>query len=373
MRVPYVDVAAQHRALEPELLEAIQRVLEHGHFVLGEEVEQFEAAFAALCGTQHAVALNSGTDALVLALRALGIGRGDEVITAPNSFVATAGAIVLAGATPVFADVRDDYNIDPDAVAAAITPRTRAILPVHLTGRPADMTPLLELSRRHGLALVEDAAQAVLAEYRGRRVGSFGAIGCFSLHPLKTLGGVGDAGVATTDDEGLAGRLRVLRNIGLASRDDCAVWSGNSRLDTIQAVVLLVKLRYAQAWTDARRRTAAAYRSALTDVPAVDVPSERPHERAVYHTFVIEADDREALREGLAARGVGTAVHYPVPIHLQTAARDLGLGPGSFPIAERQAGRILSLPVYTELTDEQRAFVVDAVRDLVEERSALAR
>src|SRR5581483_10610464 len=235
MRVPYVDLARQHRSLKQELLAAVERVLDHGQFVLGDEVERFEAAFAALCGTRYAVALNSGTDALVLALRALGIGLGDEVITAPNSFVATAGAIALVGATPVFADVRDDCNIDPDAVAAAVTPRTRAILPVHLTGRPADMAPLLALASRHGLAVIEDAAQAVLAEYDGRRVGSLGAVGCFSLHPLKTLGGVGDAGGGPRDDAEPAARLRTERKIELARRHHCAVWSGNSRLDTVKA------------------------------------------------------------------------------------------------------------------------------------------
>src|SRR5581483_9166795 len=245
-------------------------------------------------------------------------------------------------------------------------------LPVHLTGRPADMAPLLALASRHGLAVIEDAAQAVLAEYDGRRVGSLGAVGCFSLHPLKTLGGVGDAGVATTDDAELAARLRTLRNIGLASRDDCAVWSGNSRLDTVQAAVLLVKLAHVERWTEARREVAAGYREALAGLPGVEAPAERPHERCVYHTFVVQADERDALREHLAGRGVGTAIHYPTPIHLQTAARGLGYGPGSFPVAERQAGRILSLPVYPELTAEERALVAGGVREFVRERSPVA-
>jgi dTDP-4-amino-4,6-dideoxygalactose transaminase len=369
LRVPYVDVAAQHRALKDELLEAVGRVLDHGRFILGEEVEEFERALAELCGTRHAVAVNSGTDALLLGLRALGIGPGDEVITAPNSFASTASAIVLAGARPVFADVGDDYNVDPDAVAAAITPRTRAILPVHLTGRPADMAPLLE----HGIPVVEDAAQAALAEYRGRRVGSLGAIGCFSLHPLKTLGAVGDAGAVTTNSDELAAKLRMLRNLGLASRDDCAVWSGNSRLDTVQAAILLVKLRYVERWTDARRANAAFYREALDGLPGLELPGERPYEHAVYHTFVVQSDERDALRDHLARRGVGTAVHYPAPIHLQSVASGLGYGPGSFPVAERQARRILSLPVYPELTEEQRTLVVDAVREFAADAVPLAR
>ncbi|MBV8480132.1 MAG: DegT/DnrJ/EryC1/StrS family aminotransferase, partial [Actinobacteria bacterium] len=217
--VRYVDIAAQHAPLKEELLEAVARVLDHGKFILGPEVEEFEARFAELAGTRFAIGVASGTDALVLALRALDIGPGDEVITAPNSFVASAAAIALVGARPVFVDVRDDLNIDPDAVSAAVTDRTRAILPVHLTGRPAAMSPIMEIASRHGIAVVEDCAQAVLAEVDGRRVGSFGDVGCFSLHPLKTLNAVGDAGVLTTNDEAMARRLRLFRNIGLETRD----------------------------------------------------------------------------------------------------------------------------------------------------------
>jgi dTDP-4-amino-4,6-dideoxygalactose transaminase len=360
--IPYVDLAAQHRPLRSELLDAIGRVLDHGQFILGPEVEKFEDAFAALCGTRHAVAVASGTDALVLALRALGIGPGDEVVTAPNSFVASASAIALVGARPVFVDVRDDHNIDPDLIAAAVTPRTRAILPIHLTGRPAAMGEICSLAARHGLAVVEDCAQAVLAELGGRRVGSFGDVGCFSLHPLKTLNAIGDAGILTTDDDATARQLRLLRNIGLERREDAVVWSANSRLDTVQAATLLVKLRYAEQWTEARRRNAEAYRVAFAEVDGVVAPSERPDERSVYHTFVIEAEERDALRAHLAAAGIGTAVHYPVPIHLQTAARPLGYGRGDFPVTERQAERIVSLPVYPELTTQQRDAVAAEIR-----------
>jgi len=355
--IPYVDLAAQHRPLKGELLDAIGRVLDHGQFILGPEVEEFEDAFATLCGTCYAVAVASGTDALVLALRALGIGPGDEVITAPNSFVASASAIALVGARPVFVDVRDDYNIDPDLIPAAVSPRTRAILPIHLTGRPAAVDEICSLATRRGLAVVEDCAQAVLAELGGRRVGSFGDVGCFSLHPLKTLNAVGDGGILTTDDEATARQLRLLRNVGLESREDAVMWSANSRLDTIQAATLLVKLRYAEQWTEARRRNAEAYRVAFADVNGIAAPSERPDERSVYHTFVIEAEERDALRAHLAAAGIGTAIHYPVPIHLQTAARPLGYGRGDFPVTERQAERIVSIPVYPELTTEQREIV----------------
>lgn len=363
MRIPYVNLAAQHAPLKAALLEAAARVLDHGQFILGGEVGVFEARFAELCRVRHAVAVNSGTDALILALRALGVGAGDEVITAPNSFVASAACIRLAGARPVFADVGDDGNLDPARVEGALTPRTKAVLPVHLTGRPADMDPILDIARRRGLHVVEDCAQAVLAEYRGRRVGSLGTVGCFSLHPLKTLNACGDAGVLTTNDDALCGRLRLLRNLGLQTRDDCRVWSGNSRLDTLQAALLLVKLGHVEAWTEARRSHAAFYRRALAGIPGVRVPADRPHEKAVYHTFVIEAERRDALKRHLAGAGVETSIHYPVPIHLQRAAEELGHGPGSFPAAERRAQRVLSLPVYPELRAEELEFVVRAIRE----------
>jgi len=361
-RVPFVDLAAQHRAVREELLAAVAQVIESGQFILGPQVQEFEQRFAELCGVRHAVGVNSGTDAICLALRALDIGPGDDVLTVPNSFVATASAIALCGARPVLVDVRDDYNMDPGQIVQAITPRTRAILPVHLTGRPADMQAISEIAQAHNLHVVEDAAQAVAAEYRGRRVGSLGTIGCFSLHPLKTLSACGDGGMLTTDDEGLASRLRVLRNIGLQTRDDAVQWSGNSRLDTIQAAMLLVKLRYLDTWTDARRAHAEYYRTALAGTPGIRVPLDQPHERAVYHTFVIQAERRDKLKQFLAERGIDTAIHYPRLIHLQTAARGLNLPSGSFPVAEAQAGRILSLPVYAELTSQQRAAVVDAIR-----------
>jgi dTDP-4-amino-4,6-dideoxygalactose transaminase len=365
-RVPYVDLAGQHQALRGELLGAMARVMDHGRYILGDEVQEFEEHFAALCGVSHAVAVNSGTDALILALRIVGVRPGDEVITAPNSFVATAASIALVGARPVFADVADDYNVDPEAVARAITPRTRAVIPVHLTGRPADMTQLVEIARAHHLYVIEDCAQAVLAEHRGRKVGSFGDVGCFSLHPLKTLNACGDGGVLTTNDAGLADELRVLRNMGLRSRDDCVVWSGNSRLDSLQAAVLLVKLRYVERWTELRRAHAGRYQLLLGGIAGIRTPDDRPYERAVYHTFVIEADRRDALKAFLHECGVETAIHYPVPIHLQTVARPLGYGAGSFPVAERQAGRILSLPVYPELAAADLQYVAGAVHRFYE-------
>lgn len=362
VKVPYVNIAGQHGPIKGELLEAIAGVIDRGQFILGDEVNTFEQRFAELCGVGFAVGVNSGTDALILALRALGIGPGDEVITVPNSFVASTSCITLVGARPVFVDVREDYNMDPAQLEQAISPKTKAILPVHLTGRPADMDPIMEVARTYSLHVVEDCAQAVLAEYWGRRVGSFGIIGCFSLHPLKTLSACGDGGVLTTNDEGLHEQLKILRNIGLRTRDDCVIWSGNSRLDTLQAAILLVKMKCLDAWTEKRRANAAFYQRALAGVPGLQVPTDQPFEKAVYHTFVIQTQRRDELKQYLAENGVGTAIHYPVPIHLQKVAEGLGYGPGSFPVTERQAERILSLPIYPELRTVDLERVVQAIR-----------
>ena len=305
----------------------------------------------------------NGTDALALTLRALGVGPGDEVITAANSFVASASCIALVGATPVLVDARPDYNIDPKAVEKALTKKTKAVIPVHLTGRPADMDALLDIGERQGVLIVEDAAQAVCAEYKGKKVGSMGVAGCFSLHPLKNLNALGDAGIITTGDAALAERLRVLRNLGLVTRENCTTFSGNSRLDTLQAAMLLVKLKYLPAWTAARRRHAAYYQDALKGVAGLSVPRDAAGETAVYHTFIVMSEKRDALKAFLAERGVDTGVHYPVPIHLQDAARSLGWKAGAFPETERQTARILSLPVYPELSDEDRARVASLVRE----------
>ncbi|MDP3920159.1 MAG: DegT/DnrJ/EryC1/StrS family aminotransferase [Candidatus Omnitrophota bacterium] len=357
-QVPYVNITGQHAGLKKQLLREFERVIDSGQFVLGEDVGIFEKRFAELCGVSYAVAVNSGTDALLLALRVLKVGEGDEVITAPNSFVSTASCIRLTGAMPVFADVGEDYNIDPSKIEAAITERTKAILPVHLTGRTADMDAILAIAKRHEILVVEDAAQAVLSEYRGRRAGSFGVLGCFSLHPLKTLNACGDGGVITTNDERLYKRLQVLRNLGLEHRDDCVVWTGNSRLDTIQAAALLVKMDYLEAWTAGRRKNAEFYRRELAGVAGVRCPEPKNHERPVYHTFVIRAERRDNLKKYLADQGIGSAVHYPVPIHMQTVAKDLCVAEGSLPEAETQSKEILSLPVYPELGKEDLAYVV---------------
>lgn len=368
MQIPYVNLAAQHKAIKDEILMAVGTVLDHGQFIMGEELGQFEQRLADLCGVRFAVGVNSGSDALIFALQALGIGPGDEVITVPNSFVSSTSCIALVGARPIFVDVGDDYNMDPAQLERVITHRTKAILPVHLTGRPADMDPILNVAKKHGLFVIEDCAQAVAAEYRGQRVGSFGTTGCFSFHPLKTLNACGDGGVVTTRDESLNQRLRVLRNLGLSNRDECVAWSHNSRLDTLQAAILMVKLNYLEEWTEKRRANARFYQEALAEVGNLRVPVDRAYEKAVYHTFVIEADRRDALRDFLASKGIGTAVHYPIAIHLQQVAAELAYRPGSFPVAEKQATRILSLPVYPELKRNQLEYVASCIQDFYRTR-----
>ncbi len=361
--IPYVDLGGQHAPLKADLLAAATRVFDHGQFILGPEVDEFERAFARISGVKHALGVANGTDALVLALRACGIGAGDEVITAPNSFVASAAAIRLAGATPVFADVDETYNLDPDAIERALTPRTKGILPVHLTGRPARMDAIMAVAKEHGLIVVEDAAQAVGAKFDRQAVGTFGNAGCFSLHPLKTLNACGDGGVITTNDDTLYEHLRLMRNLGLKTRDDCVEFAGNSRLDTLHAAFLLVKLPKLQSWTEKRRANAQAYRDRLAGIPGVRVPVDAEREYSVYHTFVIRAKRRDELQKFLADRHIGTSIHYPVPIHLSTAAKELGYQRGDFPNAEIQAGEILSLPVYESITEPQIGRVSDAIRE----------
>ena len=269
----------------------------------------------------------------------------------------------MLGARPVFVDVRDDYNIDPELVEQAISPRTKAILPVHLTGRPADMDRIMEIARRHKVYVVEDCAQAIGAEYRGKHVGGVGVVGCFSLHPLKTLNACGDGGVITTDDKELYERFRILRNHGLRTRDECTDWSMNSRLDTIQAAILLVKLKYLVAWTERRRCHAAEYQQLLNNIPQVQLPVDKPNEFAVYHTYVIQAEDRDSLQAYLSEHGIGSAITYRIPIHLQKAAAHLNMGEGSYPVTERQAKRIINLPVYSELEEHQLMYVAESVRN----------
>ena len=291
---------------------------------------------------------------------ALGIGHGDEVITAVNSFLASASCIALSCAKPTLVDVLEDYTIDPDKVEQSITPRTRAIVAVHLTGRPSDMASLCDIANRHNVHLIEDAAQAAGALYKGQPVGSFGIAGCFSLHPLKVLGAIGDGGIITTNSEELNTYLLKARNHGLQNRDECDFWSYNARLDTIQAAMLIVKMDYIAEWINKRRSIASYYSTQLAD--CVDVPHESPEERSVYQNFVIQCEKRDELQQYLLSQGIETKVHYPIPIHLQQAARTLGYKLGDFPMAERQSRRILSVPIYPELTKHQQEHVVRSIR-----------
>lgn len=362
MTIPYVDFSRQYQPLKEALFKTIARVIEHGQFILGNEVRQFEEAFAKLCRTRYAVGVGTGTDALILALRALKVGPGDEVITVANSFISTVSCICVVGARPVFVDVGEDYNMDVSLLEQAITPRTRAILPVHLTGRPAQMEEIMAVAKRHNLFVIEDCAQAVAAEYKGRRVGSFGTLGCFSLHPLKNLSACGDGGVITTNDEDLYHTLCMLRDNGLTNRDRCLIWSDNSRLDTLQAALLLVKLAHLKEWTEKRRQNASFYQQHLSDLAQIYIPLEKPDERAVYHTFVIQGERRDELSMFLKDCGIGTKIHYPVPIHLQPVAKELGYTQGSLPVTERQASRVLSLPIYPELTTEELNYIVSCIR-----------
>jgi len=361
MQIPYINLGLQHKPIKEEILSAIGNVLENGQFILGDELSKFEKSFAELSGTKYALGVANGTDALFMSLKAIGIKQGDEVITAPNSFLASASSIVITGGTPVFADVKDDFNLDPEKVEKAITSKTKAIIAVHLTGRPAPMDELMAIAKKHNLHIIEDGAQAIGAEYKGKRVGSFGTTGCFSLHPLKNLAAGGDGGVITTNDDAIYKYLLVARNHGLKNRDECAFWSYNSRLDNLQAALLNVKLKHLNKWTERRRTLATLYHEEFKNLPMV-TPHDKSYEKAVYHTFIIQTEERNKLKEHLASKGVDTKIHYPVPIHLQEAAKSLGHKKGDFPVTEKQAETILSIPVYPELTDEQVSYIIETIK-----------
>jgi dTDP-4-amino-4,6-dideoxygalactose transaminase len=366
-QVPLVDLVAQHQGIKNEVQAAIAQVLEEMQLFLGPNVQAFEEEFAAYCGATHAVGVGSGTDALVLALRAAGVGPGDEVITVAHTFFADVEAIALVGARPVFVDVEPDtYCLDPAQLEARITPRTRAVIPVHLCGQPADMAPILAIARRHGLFVLEDACQAHGAIYQGRRVGTWGDAACFSFYCSKNLGAYGEGGALVTDDAQLAGTVRRLRDHGSARRYEHVEIGTNARLDEIQAAVLRVKLRHLDNWNGQRAAVAAAYDAALVG-SGLELPTVRPDRTHVYHLYAVQSTRREALKAHLSERGVTTGVHYPAPAHLQPVARTWSNGPGSLPVTEGVAERVLSLPMYPELTKEQIAYVVDCVRTFAEE------
>jgi dTDP-4-amino-4,6-dideoxygalactose transaminase len=378
MNVPLLDLRMQYRSIKPELDEAVARVIESQYFILGPEVAALEEEVAAYSGSAHGAGLSSGTDALLAALMAIGIGPGDEVVTTPYTFFATAGVIARLGARPVFVDIeRTTYNMDARLLADAMTDRTRAIMPVHLYGRMAAMDPILAVAREAGVPVIEDAAQAIGAfDDAGRRAGSVGDMGCFSFFPSKNLGGFGDGGMTVTDDADTAHRLKLLRMHGMEPKYYHAMVGGNFRLDALQAAVLRVKLRYLDAWTAARRRNADRYRALFADAglvvagdrvadeaPAVVLPQDEPGH--IYNQFVIRAPRRDELVAHLRSRDVGTEIYYPVPLHLQDCFADLGHGPGDFPESEAAALETLALPIYPELTDEQLRYVVGCVHDFL--------
>ncbi len=361
-QVPFIRLDAAHPELFAELLEVVERVGREAAFTLGPELEGFEQRFAAYCDAQHGIGVSSGTAALELTLRGLGIGRGDEVIVPTYSFIASAEAVTAVGATPRLVDVDPDTAlITADAVEAALTAQTRAVIPVHLFGRPVDMDPLLDLCRRRGIAVIEDACQAHGARYRGRRVGSLGDAGCFSFYPTTNLGGWGDGGAMVTDDEELAARVRLLRSHGEAVRHHHELATGTHRLDALQAAILDVKLRHLDRWNENRRTAAAALSEGLASCELSLPAPVAPDCEQVFHLFVVRTQHRDALRDHLDSRGVASAIHYPTPIHLQPAYAELGLGPGSLPVAERLAGECCSLPIFPAIEDWQIAETVAAV------------
>lgn len=367
MKVPLLDLKAQYEAIKDEVLTATRKLYETQRFILGPEVEKLEKRFAEYCRTKHGVGVSSGTDALLISLMAAGIGPGDEVITSPYTFFATAGSIVRVGATPVFVDIKEDtYNIDPQTITDKITKQTKAIIPVHLYGQCCDMSPILELAHARNIAVIEDAAQAIGAEYKdGRRAGSMGDLACFSFFPSKNLGAFGDGGMVTTSSDTLYEKLNMLRVHGSHPKYYHSIVGGNFRLDELQAAILLVKLPYLDRWTEARQTNAMRYRELFRDEGLdglVKLPAEKEG-RHVYNQFVIAVQSRrDELRKSLAEADIGTEVYYPVPLHLQQCFEYLGGKENNFPKAEAAAKKTLALPIYPELTDEQQAYVVQKIK-----------
>ena len=363
MKVNFVDLKAQYQTIKPEIDAAIQGVISNTAFVLGKAVFDFEEKFAQYCGTKYSLGINSGTSALIMAMKALGIGEGDEVITTTNTFIATAEAISYAGARPVLVDIEDEsYNMDPGKLEEAITKKTKAIIPVHLYGQPADMDPILQIAKNKGIFVIEDACQAHGAEYKGRKAGSLGMVGCFSFYPGKNLGAYGEGGGVTTDDEQIAQKVKMLRDHGSPKKFYHEFIGNNCRLEGIQGAVLGVKLNHLDLWNDGRRKNADLYRKYLKGTD-VKVPQEMPYAKHVYHVFCVRVKDRQKLMDFLKEKGVFTNIHYPIPIHLQKAYSFLGYKKGDFPVTEGSMDEILSLPMFAELTEEQIKYTTDCIRE----------
>lgn len=369
MKVSYAFLSKQFENPDP-ILREVKKLVKQGDFTLGPRVEEFERRFAKIHETKYAVGVSSGTDALLLIFRALGIGPGDEVITVPNSFFATAASIANVGAKIVFVDVDDEYNMDVTKIEPAITKRTKAILPVHWTGNPADMPAINKIAKKHKLFVIEDAAQAVDAEINGKKVGGFGIAAEFSLHPIKNYNVWGDGGVITTDKEWIAQKIKMLRNHGLKSRDECEFWGYCSRLHSLQALVGTQLMPLIRSVNDARIRVAAKYDKLLSSVHEITIPPRRKNFRQVYHTYILQAQDRDALVAHLVKNGVEAKVHYPIPLHLQKAARGLGYKRGDFPICEKQAEHIFSLPIHQFLTDREIEYVCSTISKFYRRRNA---
>ncbi|HXI31496.1 MAG TPA: DegT/DnrJ/EryC1/StrS family aminotransferase [Vicinamibacterales bacterium] len=377
MPVPLLDLEAQYRPLRDEILAAITRVCDSQRFIMGPEIDALERELAAQLDVRHAIAVSSGTDALLLALMTLGVGPGDEVVTTTYSFFATAGAVARLGARSVLVDIDPvTFNIDPGQTAAALTARTRAIIPVHLYGLAADLDPIMDAADRAGVPVIEDAAQAIGATYKSRPLGGIGALGCFSFFPSKNLGAFGDAGLLTTNDDALAKRARLLRTHGMQPRYYHHVVGANFRMDALQAAVLRVKAPHLGAWTDGRRRNAATYRALFREAGldgVIVLPVEPPDRRHIYNQFVIRTPERDALKRHLDEQGIGNEIYYPVPFHLQPCFADLGYSRGAFPHAERAAAETLAIPIYGELTDAQQRTVVSAIAAFVQRSVGAAR
>ncbi len=359
-QIPYVNLQAQWREEKDELLPIIEKVLSSGQYVGGEELDKFEENIAKLCGVKYATGLNSGTDALIFALYLFGIGEGDEVITPPNSFIASAAAIIHVGATPVFVDVLPDQNNDPSKIESAITKNTKAIMPVHLTGRVCDMEPIMDIAKRNNLVVIEDAAQAIGSQYKGQMSGSIGDIGCFSTHPLKNLNACGDAGFLTTNDENIYSQSKTLRNHGIINRNIVHHFGTVSRMDNLQATILNYRLKKLEEVTLKRRKNAQLYIEGI-DNPDLFVPKEKSSEYNVYHTFVIQTKWRDQLKKYLYQNKIDTAIHYPIPIHLQPAAKKLEYKIGDFPVTEKQSKEILTLPVNQLLEKNDLERIINVV------------
>ena len=356
LTIPFVNFKSRYARYREEILQAVDSVFSSGNYILGQEVDQLEKELSVYLDCPYVLGVNDGTTALILSLKVLNIGVGDEVIVPVNSFVASAGAVAAVGATPVFCDVCEDLNIDVDQIEKLITKKTKAIMPVHLTGRPAKMQIILDIAKKYQLSVVEDAAQSIGAKYHGKYTGTLGELGCFSLHPLKNLHAYGDAGIITTKNKIWYEELKLLRNHGLINRDRCVKWGMNARIDTVQAAIILHGLKYLNEWNSRRRHIALCYQNALKN--NVVVPIDAEDEFCVYHNFVILTRKRDALSDFLKLRGIDTRVHYPIPLHLQPAAKSLGYKLGDFPVAEQLAKEMLSLPVYPELSDNLMDYII---------------